>query len=524
MGHNILTPHHDSLLVAPGYCPGRWSVLLLAILFGVAYPQFPLYHDTQNQYFFHGLVRAGMGLLRLDWLAGTTDVWPVFSALVTLTYRYLDVRMFYGYFFVLLAVYAYAMWGIVTSVWVGLRAWPKTVVFFALLAALHSPWVGELSTAAVGFSVGAQLTSGVALQELLGRMLQPSTFGAFLLVSVLAFLRGKPLPALVWAALAATIHPTYILTAAVLILSYLAVLWRRGRRFHALVRLSLWALLLLLPVLTYVAVAFRPTSADLVAQAQAILVHYRFPHHAYPARWWGPMVYVKLAVVMVALGLVRRSALFIILLALSAGAAGLTVLQVLSGSDRLALLFPWRLSVVLMPLATALTAAGLASWGVDWLTRRFPGTVRLAAGCGVLLLVALTAVGVRETWRRFTPGHPDHRAALFEHVRETKSPGALYLIPPYWDNFRLATGAPAFIDWDFIPYDDWAVLEWYRRFRLADAFYKATGGERCRILRDLAARERITDVALRGQSLEACGPWRLVFHAGDHRLYRLGPQ
>lgn len=523
MEQRVLIAQSESSLAEGRPAAWRWGGLLLATLFGIAYAQFPLYYETQNQYFFHGLVRSGVGLLRFDWLAGTADTWPVFTTLVALTSRYLDVRLFHVYFLILLGVYAYAMWGIVSSVWPREHSRHRTLVFFAFLAALHSPWVGALSTAAVGFSVGGQLMSGVALQDLLGRMLQPSTFGVFLLLSVLAFLRGRSRAAVVWAALAATIHPTYILTAGVSILSYLVIAWRRGRGLREPVRLGLWAVALLLPVLVYIFIAFRPTSPATMAEAQAILVHFRFPHHAYPARWLGPMVYLKMAVVIISLALVRRSDLFVILLVLLGGAVGLTVLQVLSGSDALALLFPWRLSVLLVPLATALIAAGAASWGVDRLARRTPAALRLVAGCCVALLVVLAAGGAIETRRRFSAGRGSDRAALLEFVRTTKAPGSLYLIPPYWDNFRLASGAPAFVDWDFIPYDDVAVLEWHKRFRMADAFYKAAGADRCRILRNLTAEYRITHVAVREQAPEACANWQLLFQAGDHRLYKAAP-
>lgn len=518
----VLSPSDE--LSRDGDIRTTWSWWgLVAVLFGLSCAQFPLYHDTQNQYFFHGLLRAGVGLLRFDWLAGTADTWPVFSALVALTYRFLDARAFYVYFFILLGLYAYGMWGIVSSIWVIDRSWPKTLAFMALLAALHSPWIGALSTTAVGFSVGGQFTSGVALQGLLGQMLQPSTFGVFLLLSVLACLRGRALPAVVWAALAATIHPTYILTAAALVLSYVIIEGRRQRRLREPLRLGLWAVVLFLPVLVYVMIAFRPTSPAITEQAQAILVHFRFPHHASPARWLGPMVYVKLAVVVAALALARRSDLFVIFLVLLGATIGLTLLQLLSGSDALALLFPWRLSVLLVPISTVLIGAAAISWGVDRLVSRAPGSRRLVAACGAAVLVVLAVAGSGETRHRFSAGRVNHRTALMEFVRTTRSPDALYLIPPYWDNFRLASGAPTFSDWDFIPYNDVAVVEWHRRFRLADAFYTARGGDRCRALRDLKSEYPITHVAVREQPPEPCEGWQLLFEAGDHRLYRVVP-
>jgi hypothetical protein len=108
-----------------------------------------------------------------------------------------------------------------------------------------------------------------------------------------------------------------------------------------------------------------------------------------------------------------------------------------------------------------------------------------------------------------------------EFVRATRSPGSLYLVPPYWDDFRLASGAPTFVDWDFIPYEDVAVLEWHKRFRMADAFYRATAPDRCRLLQTVMAEYPITHVAVAERASAVCTNWRLVFQADDHRLYEV---
>jgi len=505
----------SKLLSWPGF-------VVLAVLFGLSYAQFPLFYETQNQYFFRGLVQVGIGLLRDDWLAGSRDTWPVFTSLVTLTSR-LDVRLFYVYFVLLLGVYAYAMLGIASSVRLLDGSNAASLTFLAVLAALHSPLVGALSSAAVGFNLGEQLTTGVALQDILGSMLQPSTFGALLLLSIFYFLRERPYRAVVASSLAATIHPTYILTAAVVTLSYVVLTVRRGGGALRAVRLGLWALVLTLPVLVYVYTAFHPTSPSLTAEARSILVHFRFPHHAFPDRWLGPIVAVKLGVTLLALYLMRRTELAVILLTLLGAAVGLTVLQVLTRSDGLALLFPWRLSVFLVPVSTAVLSAYVLSRVLGWLKTRGPVAVHAAVVGSVVILIGLAVGGVVETRHRFAVQRSGPRAALMEFVRTTKTPGAVYLIPPYWDNFRLRTGAPVVSDWDFIPYNDVAVIEWHARFRQAEAFYKARGEARCQVLGNIRATYRVTHVVLWEPGTEACGAWRELFRAADHRLYAVAP-
>ena len=58
---------------------GKW--LILAIIFGFAYTQLPMYASNQNQYLLHGYAES-TGELANDWLANTADQTPVFSAFV----------------------------------------------------------------------------------------------------------------------------------------------------------------------------------------------------------------------------------------------------------------------------------------------------------------------------------------------------------------------------------------------------------------------------------------------------------
>src|SRR3954468_3729461 len=81
-------------------------------LFAAAYGQAPLYYSNQNQYFLHGLARAGVGLLHEDWLANTLDPPPVFTALVALTARTLHPWLFHLWYALLMGVYAAALLGL----------------------------------------------------------------------------------------------------------------------------------------------------------------------------------------------------------------------------------------------------------------------------------------------------------------------------------------------------------------------------------------------------------------------------
>src|SRR5687767_9778462 len=95
---------------APPSWPRRAGLFLLwSAIFGVSYTQAALYYSNQNQYFLHGLANAGRGDLAGDWLANTRDPTPVFSAFVTVVGGWLDERLFYVAYLLLLGLYFHSL-------------------------------------------------------------------------------------------------------------------------------------------------------------------------------------------------------------------------------------------------------------------------------------------------------------------------------------------------------------------------------------------------------------------------------
>ena len=82
-------------------------------------------------------------------------------------------------------------------------------------------------------------------------------------------------------------------------------------------------------------------------------------------------------------------------------------------------------------------------------------------------------------------------------------------------DFRLASGAPAFVDFKNHPYRDDDVLEWYRRVQLATRFYKQ---DQCEQLPDWVRDEGITHVVLpAGQTV--CPGLEQVYQDQAYSLY-----
>ncbi len=213
--------------------------------------------------------------------------------------------------------------------------------------------------------------------------------------------------------------------------------------------------------MVYVYVNFGHTSPQTTARAQDILVNFRIPYHALPGVWFDATAVVKIAIVIAALYLVRKSRLFAILLICSLAAAGLTVIQILLKNNTLALIFPWRISTFIVPLAVAIVFA----WLVTTLMERFSSlATRFEKPLIGLSLFAIAVVvlagGLRFKLDLNRKAAGDERA-MESYVATHHQAGELYLTPVKLQDFRLASGSPAYVDFKSIPYQDRDVLEWY---------------------------------------------------------------
>ncbi len=527
------------------------SFLCWAVVFGIAYTQAPLFFSNQNQYFLHGLAQAGYGHLSDDWLANTRDPTPLFSTAVAFTHRYLRDWFFHVYYVLILGVYLVSLTGIAEQI-AGGRPRPLfRLTFIALFTLIHSAVLRWASVRALGVDYPWYLQAGVAGQYVLGPVLQPSVCGVLLILSLLLFLWDRPLMAAAVAALTGVIHATYMLQAAFVVAAYLCVLLREGRLREA-VRGGGLALLLALPAVVYNAATFGPTTAEQFARSQEILARFRIRHHTDVRLWCDGIALAQVAWVFLGVFLAHRHRLFALLAIPLAGALGLTTLQLATDSASLSLLFPWRASVFLVPLATTVVLARLLAQ-----IEPRAKSVRLVVGRAAVVLLALLAAGgafisYQGLGYRVSP----EEVPVLEFVRDHTRTGDLYLVPfdlpdptqarpgassadfkpPRSETegirriafgpqrFRLFTGAPVFIDIKSIPYKDVEVLEWRRRLDENDRIYTAMRSPTAGPERELLARYGITHVITRTDQAVVWPELERIYEDRYFRVYRFVPK
>ena len=497
---------------------GAALTLLLLVAFDVTYGQAALYNGNQGTYLLTPLADAGLGYLDRDWMANTADRMPATSFLVRHTVAHVGEWPLHVYQALLMGIYALAL----AALGAGAMRRDGAGRLWVLVALLFGGHVAQEPSV---------LFRGSAGQSVLFQVFEPALFGVLLVVSLALFARSRWLAAAACLAVSATAHPTYLLPGAIIAGAYAAVLWLRDhRRGPAVGALALYGLGVA-PIAAYSLVTFAPASPGLHDQAAAILADQRIPYHADPAVWVNAMDVVRVALVLAAAWVVRRTRLAPVLLGVLAAGVLLTVARVVLDSRDLALLFPWRVTVALVPAATAILLGALVDRGFTAAVDGRPRRIRVATGLAVVAVATATGLRMPDLIDALD-GHPGRDDPLIAHVSAHKRPHDVLLLPVpdrvaelgQWEDFRLLTGAPIYVDLKTHPLGDREVLEWWRRVQHARRLY-APGFPPCAELRRLRASAGITAVVVASQ---AAAPARCPGLVLDHRgpewsLYRLAP-
>jgi hypothetical protein len=524
-----------------------------AACFSTAYCQSPLYYSNQNQYFLHGLAAAGEGDLHADWLANTADPTPVFSGLVAVTARVLPPWAFHVYQAILYGVYlasVLAIFAYLVGPDVAARRWP---IFLAGLFLFHAAALRWLSYRLVGQDYPWYFQSGVAGQYVLGSMLQPSVFGVLLVAAIACFVHDRPFLAAIFVAVSATVHSTYLLPGAFLTAGFLVSFLREQKWSRALL-VAIVTLVLVLPVTMYVAIRFSPTSPEQFPAAQDILANFRIPHHTRVDLWLdtrhskSPLGFdlvaaLQIAWVVGAIIAAWRTRLCPIVSIAFLLSLLLTIAQVITGSATLALLFPWRISAILVPLATVIFLSRLTGLPVEWLGHRVTRTI------AICVIGVLVAAGAWITIGGHALRLADDEVPMMDFVRRSRVPGDVYLLPVHvpdlletvhgsgssdfkpvaekrhdaqvipidLQRFRLYTGTPIYVDFKAIPYKDVDVLEWRRRLDWAE---QATRQPTPDFAKELHERG-ITHFVVPATQFELGPRFEEVYHDAMYRVYRV---
>jgi hypothetical protein len=289
------------------------------------------------------------------------------------------------------------------------------------------------------------------------------------------------------------------------------------KRGKILLGMVLFFLIAVSPILFYTISNFVSTPPESTQTARHILVYFRIPHHALITNWFDFTSIIKISLLITGLFLARKTKLFHILFIPTLIGLVLTIIQIFSESDFLALLFPWRMSTFLIPISTALILKKVADWLVS-IRMKDVKPKYIYEICLVCLLI-ISVVGSVRLILDFQRQTREPERDLFAFINKNKKNNENYLIPIKMQNFRLATGAPAYVDFKAIPYQDADVLEWYRRIKLAEEFYSETS---CNQLKEFLSTEFVTHIVVKqGELTNGCPYLSQTYQSSVYTLYEV---
>lgn len=456
-----------------------WPEVALILVLALAAPVVAPIVLNQNQYLAHVFADRGKAL-DADWLIGAVDPYPFFTAVTRVVVDFSGLT------------------GIRFMAWLGTAVLLSGVYGLARVLAppAHRRGIAVVATILVATTVAPILSaipipgvnrfsafSGFAGQYL-GGYLQPSVFGCLLLAAFPLWVLARRAPpgarikptaaAISLTALGCMLHPTYLVAVAMgLAAAAIADLWQRDAppvRWYALIGIGVLA----------PALAANPSLLAIggaaVESSEAIqrFAFERIPHHTLWTNWPRSDLLYVLLIVFAAWWLWRSGVDAWLAGWLSAGLAlALTAALVvgLTRSATAALLFPWRISVFLVPIAATALAIAMARAIGGALNRSRVGrsAVRnrwIGRSTVAVAALILAATGLLATSRSVPPSISDDAVAL---VRNSKVTG-VGVIPLIEENIRLNARVPIYVDWKSPPYASADLVEWWTRVDHVRAF------------------------------------------------------
>lgn len=495
-----------------------WQILILGLILGISYTQYPLYTSNQHTKFLQGLAKASNSYLNKDWLANTLDPLPAFTFLVKITSTYLHENFFYFYYILIFGIYAYSILGIASVIFKINSSRIKLLIYFLLFLTIHC-----LQIRIFDLKTHVHLHYGLADQYILGGYFQPCTFGVLIIFSIYTFLIKKSFLAVLALGIAATFHPTYLPSAALLTLAYMITTCKNENNLQKSLLIGAFLFVLVLPVVSYMTITFQPTSAEFFQISESLLVN-RIPHHSFPDIWLTePAAPIQILVVAIALYLLYKTRLFFILFFPFATATILTIIQVFSGSNTLAFLTPWRVSAFLVPISTCMILANLITIIFNKYYSQIEQYRKTIEIFSVVAIYLFILSGVRIQLEKLTINQKD-TPIIMKYVKENKQPGDIYLVPiasGKFVNFRIATGAPILINLKSHPYKDTEVIEWHNRLLMAQQFYDDSGMAKCQALQNLIDKYGINYVIIENDDYLNCLGVEKTYMDNLYQMYKV---
>jgi len=453
-------------------------VLFLSILFAVTVQQFPFYKGN-SLHLLHAIKNMEFNKLQYDWIANQTNHLPLFTYFNYFLIKYFSINILYLLHFILLTVCPFFLFLTCKNQFSNLKNNYLSIIWFSFFILIYHEH---------------SFFGGVAGQDVINEGYQPASFGVLFYTSIYLFLIKKEFFAIFFICLAASFHPTYVLHSGLLIVG-IALYFFLNNEYKKMFKILLLYSIMILPITIYIIQNFLLIEKEIILEGQIIFLD-RIPHHALISNWFSYKDIFSVLLYFVSLNLIdKKNRLFIPFLVFGFSSLFLSIVQFFLENNTLALAFPWRSSVILVPLSAMIVSSFLIN---KFFINRF--NIKITS----IILFSIVSIFF------FTKNHfiKDLNKEFYTKLELTKKINKEFnsieriLIPVNLTYIRMNTGLPIFVDWKHHAFKYDEIINWKKRMDLAKNFFTSNDYNEQKVnLTKIIEIEKISHILIKKQNL-----------------------
>lgn len=336
--------------------------------------------------------------------------------------------------------------------------------------------------------------SGVAGQSVIDEGYQPASYGVFFFVGIYFYLKDKDFLSILFICLAASFHPTYVLHSGFLVLGILAS-YLMFKKYSNFLKIIFVYSCLILPITIYVILNFMMIDKEITEIGKKIMFE-RISHHANIHQWLSYKDIISLVVYFVSLFLIRNNRRFFILfLVFGLCSISLSIVQYFLDNKSLALAFPWRSSVFIVPISLVIIISFLIS-KINMISKKLNITAY------TLIILTTIFFSIKSHYLKNLNLDFSEKLKLTDSIKMQSNSIERILIPTNLNYVRMYSGLPIFVDWKHHAFKYDQIINWKKRLDLADNFYASgTVEDQIEILKKIQKIENISHIIIKKNKL-----------------------
>ncbi len=423
--------------------------VLLSLLFVSTVQQFDLYKGGAN-YLIHSIKFFDNNKLQNDWIANQEDHLPLFTYFNYLLIKVFSKEVIYIIHSILLGICPFFLYLISKKLFPKINNINFCIIWFAFFIFIFHE---------------NSFFSGVAGHSVIDAGYQPASFGTLFFLGIYLFLIKRSFLSIFFICLAASFHPTYILHTGFLVLGFIGYTLIK-KKYLEFFKISIFYSILILPITLFIIFNFMIIEKDITLVGQEILLG-RIPHHANIHYWFTYKDLISLFVYFFSLILLKNNFKFFVIFGIFGFCSIiLSFIQFFLVNNSLALAFPWRASVFIIPISSLI----IMSYFINKIKidNKKLNFIALSLILFISLFFIYKSHYVKDLNSKFAI-----KLELTSDIKKNFSAIDNLLIPVALEDIRMNTGLPVFIDWKHHPFRYDQLIEWRLRMDLADNFYKS---------------------------------------------------